>query len=398
MNLEEYPRTPFGEGRRTRGAHGYVAFFPAPLPRQLDLSASTVRLLTDAESALGRLAGVGQLVPNPHLLMQPYLLREALASTRIEGTEASMTDLYEFGASGGTPSPDVEEVLNYIDAIEWGLGQLETFPLSVRLLREMHGRLLSGVRGRDRRPGELRTWQNWIGGTGSTIENARFVPPPPDVLGDLLTDWERFANEEVEFPLLVQNALLHYQFETLHPFLDGNGRLGRLMIVFFLIARGRLPAPLLYLSSYLEHDRQRYYEALQAPRESGDIEPWIELFLEAVQTQAVDAVLRAQRILELRERYRSAASASSSTNMMALADLICERPILTARLVVEQLSVSRPTALSLLRQLDGLGVLVEQDSGPRGQLRFVAEDLLAVLSDDSARPPGDRTLPPMTTR
>ncbi|MGI8754695.1 MAG: Fic family protein, partial [Acidimicrobiales bacterium] len=356
MDLEDYPPTPFGEGRRTPGTHRYVAFFPAPLPRRLELSSSTVRLLTEAESALGRLAGVGQLIPNPHLLIQPYLLREALASTRIEGTEASMTDLYEFGASGGAPSADIEEVLNYIAAIEWGLGQLDTLPISVRLLREMHGRLLAGVRGRDRRPGELRTSQNWIGGSGSSIENARFVPPPPDALGDLLSDWERFANDEVEFPLLVQDALLHYQFETLHPFLDGNGRLGRLMIVFFLIARGRLPAPLLYLSSYLERDRERYYEALQAPRESGDIEPWIKLFLEAVQTQAADAVLRAQRILELRERYRAAASSSPSTNLTALADLIFERPILTARLVMDRLKVSRPTAISLLRQLTGLGV------------------------------------------
>ncbi|MEO6628277.1 MAG: Fic family protein, partial [Aquihabitans sp.] len=275
------------------------------------------------------------------------------------------------------------EVLNYIAAIEWGLAELETLPLSVRLLREMHRRLLAGVRGRDRRPGELRTSQNWIGGSGSTIESARFVPPPPDALGALLTDWEQFANDEVELPLLVQDALLHYQFETLHPFLDGNGRLGRLVIVFFLVARGRLPAPLLYLSSYLERDRQRYYDALQAPREGGDIEQWIRLFLEAVQTQAVDAVLRAQRILELRERYRAAASSSPSTNLTALADLVCERPILTARLVMDRLQVSRPTAISLLRQLTGLKVLTEQKSGPRGQLRYVAQDLLSALSDDT---------------
>lgn len=388
MDVGDYPKTPFGEARRTPGAHGYVAFFPARLPRRLSLSTATVRLLTEAESALGRLAGVGQLIPNPHLLMQPYLLREALASTRVEGTEASMTDLYEFGASGGVPSPDIEEVLNYIEAIEWGLGQLETLPVSLRLLREMHGRLRAAVRGRDRRPGELRTSQNWIGGAGSTIESARFVPPPPDVLGDLLTDWEQFANDDLELPLLVQDALLHYQFETLHPFLDGNGRLGRLMIVFFLVARGRLPAPLLYLSSYLERDRQRYYEALQAPRETGDIEPWIMLFLEAVQTQAVDAVYRAHRILELRERYRTAASASRSRNLTALADLVCERPILTARLVMERLGVTRPTSISLLRQLSGLGVLTEQSSGPRGQLRYVADELLAALSDDvDARSP-----------
>lgn len=380
MNPEDYPTTVFGASRRTPGPHGYVAYVPSPIPRELDLPSSIVRLLADAEAALGRLAGIGQLVPNPHLLMEPYLLREALASTRIEGTEASMTDLYAHEVAGGTPNADVEEVLNYIKSIEWGLAELERLPISVRLLREMHRRLPAGVRGRERRPGELRSTQNWIGGAGSTIDTARFVPPPPEELGPLLADWERYANASLELPLLVQDALLHYQFETLHPFLDGNGRLGRLMMVFFLIARGRLPGPLLYLSTHLEQDRTRYYEALQAPRERGDIEPWLRLFLEAVQTQAADAVHRANRILEMRESYRVVASAMPSSNLTALADLVFERPILVATTVMEHLAVTRPTAISLLRQLAEAGILTEQPSGPRGQLRYVAEALLDVLS------------------
>ena len=176
MELTDYAPTLFGEPRRTFGQHGYVAYFPAPMPRAIELSTFTIRLLADAEASLGRLAGVGQLVPNPHLLIRPYLLREALSSTRIEGTQASLADVFEAEATGEPPNADVEEVLNYVDALEWGLGQLGELPLGVRLIREMHRRLLAGVRGRERTPGEFRTTQNWVGEGGSTIETARFVP------------------------------------------------------------------------------------------------------------------------------------------------------------------------------------------------------------------------------
>lgn len=381
MELGDYASTRFGEARRTLGRHGYVAYFPAPIPRSIELPSPTIRLLADAEAALGRLAGVGQLVPNPHLLIRPYLLREALSSTRIEGTQASLFDVLETEASGEAPSADVEEVLNYIGALEWGLAEAERLPLGVRLIRDIHGRLLAGVRGRERMPGEFRTGQNWVGGGGSTIETARFVPPPPEALPDLLADWERFAHED-DLPLLVQHALLHYQFETLHPFLDGNGRLGRLLIVFCLVERGRLSAPLLYVSAYLERDRERYYEALQTVREAGDPIPWIELFLAAVQTQAADAVARAQRIVELRERYRDAAASIVSSKGMALVDLVCETPIVSSRGVESRLGVTRPTALKLLRQLEAVGVLTEVDSGPRGQRRYVARELVAAVSEE----------------
>jgi Fic family protein len=343
-----------------------------------------IRLLADAEAALGTLSGVGQLLPNPHLLIRPYLLREALSSTRIEGTQASLFDVLEIEATGEPPNADVEEVLNYIHALEWGLAQFERLPLGVRLIREMHRRLLAGVRGRERTPGEFRTSQNWVGGGGSTIETARFVPPPPEELPDLLADWERFAHEDASVPLLIQNALLHYQFETLHPFLDGNGRVGRLLIVFSLVERGRQSAPLLYVSSYLERDRDRYYEALQTVRQTGDPLPWLELFLEAVKTQATDAVARAQRIVALRERYRSAASAIQSSNGMALVDLVCEQPIVSSRAVEKRLGVTRPTALKLLRQLERVEVLTEADPGPRGQRRYVARELVAAVTEERA--------------
>jgi Fic family protein len=382
MELTDYTATLFGEPLRTLGQHGYVAYFPAPIPRGLEMSPATIRLLADAEASLGRLAGVGALLSNPHLLIRPYLLREALSSTRIEGTQASLADVFEADASGEPPNADVEEVLNYIDALEWGLSRLSELPLSVRLIREMHWRLLAGVRGREWMPGEFRRTQNWVGESGSTIETARFVPPPPEELPALLADWERYAHESVEVPLLIQNALLHYQFETLHPFLDGNGRIGRLLSVFLLVEHGRLPAPLLYLSAYLERDRARYYEALQTVRERGDARPWIELFLTAVHSQAEDAVVRAQRIVDLRERYRTAASAIPSSNAVALVDVICETPIVSARTVESRLGVTRPTALRLLHQLEEAGVLQRGTPGPRGQRRYLARELMAAITED----------------
>jgi Fic family protein len=382
VELGSYASTPFGEPRRTPGRHGYVAYFPTSVPRTLELEAPAIRLLADAEASLGRLAGVGQLLPNPHLLARPYLLREALSSTRIEGTQASLADVFEVEASGEPPGEDVEEVLNYIDALEWGLDKRDELPLGVRLIREMHRRLLSGVRGRERAPGKFRTTQNWVGEAGATIQTARFVPPPPAELPALLADWERYAHETVEAPLLIQNAILHYQFETLHPFLDGNGRIGRLLSVFLLVEHGRLPAPLLYLSAYFERARERYYEALQTVRERGDIRPWMELFLTAVHTQAEDAVSRAQRIVELRERYRSAASAISSSKAMTLVDLVCETPIVSSRAVEVGLGVTRPTALKLLRQLEGVGILEEGRAGPRGQRRYLAQELMNAVADE----------------
>ena len=384
MDRAEYPSTRFGKARRTPGRHGYVAYFPAPIPRELELPASTVKLLGDADSALGQLAAVGRLITNPELLSRPYLLREAVSSTRIEGTQASIADVLDVDAAGESAGPDVEEVVNYIEAMRWGLARMERLPLSVRLLREMHARLMAGVRGRDLSPGELRTSQNWIGPAGSTIESAPFVPPPPSELAELLRDWERFAHEDPEIPLLVQDALLHAQFETIHPFLDGNGRLGRLLLVFFLVAGERLPAPLLYLSAFLERNRTSYYRSLQDIRVRGDAIPWVELFLVAIQTQASDAIQRAQRIVELRDSYREAASKLGTANALSLVDLICENPVLTTRSIEDRIGVSRPTALRLLTRMEEQGVLDEAPAGARGQRRYVARELMAAMTEDSA--------------
>jgi Fic family protein len=379
MEFAGYRSTEFGSARRTSGRHGYVAYFPEPIPRALDLPTSIVMILADAEAALGRLAAVGELLPSPELLVRPYLLREAVSSTRIEGTQATIGEVLDADAAGTTPGADVEEVVNYVGAMRWGTERLDTLPISSRLLREMHERLMAGVRGRDLAPGEFRSTQNWIGPPGSTIETAPFVPPPPSELPELLSDWERFANEEPELPLLIQTALLHAQFETIHPFLDGNGRLGRLMLVFFLVARDRLPAPLLYLSAYLERNRDAYYAALQALRVSGDPLPWIDLFLNSVRTEATDAVERARRIFELRDRYLEAAASLGTANAFSLVDLICENPVVTTHSIENRLGVSRPTALRLLRRMEERGVLREQEAGARGQRRYVADDLRALV-------------------
>ncbi|MGI8411151.1 MAG: Fic family protein [Solirubrobacteraceae bacterium] len=387
MDADRYTRSVFGEARHTLGRGGYVAYFPRSIPRRLELPSSTVRLLADAESSLGRLVGVGQLLPNPDLLIRPYLLREALASTRIEGTRATMAEVFEVDAAGESGNADVEEVLNYIAALNWGLEQLETLPISARLIREIHAQLMAGVRGRDRTPGEFRTSQNWIGAANSTIETADFVPPPPEELPALMTDWERFANEDPDMPLLIQDALLHAQFETIHPFLDGNGRLGRLLLVFFLIARERLSAPLLYLSAYLERERPGYFYALHTIQATGDPAPWLELFLTAVDVEARDAVGRAAQIVELQALYRDAAATMGTANSLALVDLIFEHPVVTTRLVEERLGVSRPTALRLLRGLEARGVLAEGVVGVRGQRRYVARELMVVVTGEHEQPP-----------
>ena len=383
MDANRYVDSVFGSARRTGGRHGYVAFLPRPIPRQLATSPENLLRLADAEAALGRLAGAGRLLPNPHLLVRPYLRREAVASARIEGTQATLLDVFNAEASDQPLGADVEEVVNYVRAMEGGLQRLDSLPVSTRLIREMHAVILAGVRGRDRQPGELRTSQNWVGASGATLETATFVPPPPDELDRLLTDLELFIHETPRLPPLVQAALVHYQFETIHPFLDGNGRLGRLLIVFFLVVRDRLPEPLLSLSPYFEARRPQYYDALQRVRERGAFDDWLSLFLDGVRTQATDALARAERLTDLRERYRTEVQARTRGIANQLVDLAFEQPVLNTRLAESRLGVSRPAALNALRQLADVGFLDEVAEGPRGQLRWRAQQVLTVLTDET---------------
>ena len=285
---------------------GVNAFVPDPLPRELSPSMSLIHLLSEASRAVGTLAGVGETVPNPRLLIRPFVTQEAVLSSRIEGTNATMTDLFRFEVSPRSrPKGDVREVANHISAFEIGLERLNDLPLCLRLINEVHSRLMSGVRGHEKRPGELRMTQVWIGPQYDTpIEEATYVPPPATLVRDLLLDWETFTNERSKMPPLIQCALMHYQFEAIHPYADGNGRIGRLLISLFLAERKILPLPLLYLSAYFERNRNEYYDQLFQLSASGDWEAWITFFLTGILEQADEALLRIRRVRDLHDSYR----------------------------------------------------------------------------------------------
>ena len=364
------------------GRWGLVHYLPERLPRTLSLDSATVLALSKADTALGRLAGAGRLLPNPHLLVGPYVATEAVASSRIEGTQASLSEVLEANATGrSVPGSDVLEVQNYIAAMITGLDQLRSMPLCLRLIRNVHGVLMTDVRGHERSPGEFRTTPNWIGSATDTPQDAAFVPPLPDEMGPLLDDLEQFLNEDAPLPVLVRCALVHYQFETVHPFLDGNGRLGRLLAVFYLVQQQLLPQPLLYLSAYFEQHRSAYYDRLQAVRERGELQEWLQFFLTAVAVQAGDAVTRAERLSDVRERYRRK-TATSRSRASEVVDLIMTNPYITVRQVQAELGVTQPGALNLIRRLEGLGWLQELSTRGRGGRTFwVAPEVLSTISE-----------------
>src|SRR5260221_13935397 len=297
----------FSPSQRTylrKTLEGHIAFFPPPTARAINLDPGDIALLSTADRALGELSGVGKRLREPRMFIRPYLRREAVLSSRIEGTQSSLSDLLLFEAEGVPhDTGDAREVLNYVHALERGIARLPKLPVSLRLVLEMHAVLMKGVRGEKSTPGTFRTTQNWIGPHGTPIERAVFVPPPPAALAGALDDWEKYAHEEDETPPLIRCALMHYQFETIHPFADGNGRLGRLLMPLFLIESGCLSQPLLYLSAYFEQRRAAYYGALSEGRPSGDLKPWIRLFLDATAVQAVDAARRAAELTKLEGAY-----------------------------------------------------------------------------------------------
>ena len=338
---------------KSPGRWGFYRFVPRPIPRALSLGPQTVLALSSADTALGRLAGAGRLLPNPHLLANPYVTREAVASSRIEGTQASLSEVLEANATGqSSVGTDVREVQNYIAAFNTGVQRLSTMPLCLRLIREVHGVLMEGVRGQERNPGEFRTSPNWIGSPTDTPENATFVPPLPEEMVPLLDDLEAFLNEDVPLPALVRCGLADYQFETIHPFLDGNGRLGRLLAVFYLVQQDLLPQQLLYLSAYFETHRAEYYDRLQAVREKGKLEEWLQFFLTAVAVQATDAIERAERLADVRVRYRRDL-ASTRSRAAEVVELLMANPFVTVRNVQDALGVTQPGALNLLRGISG---------------------------------------------
>jgi len=384
VDQARYQAHQWGRAVSTGGPHAYAAYVPASLPQTLALDPETVQALSHADLAVGRLAGAGRLLPNPHLFLASYLTEEALASSRMEGTQASLSELFDAAALGEKPNDDVREVQNYVQALEHGLRRLPDLPLSKRLLCEMHAILLDGVRGREKTPGEFRRSQNWIGSPDNRPETALFVPPTVEHMWSALDDWERYIHQMTPaLPTLVRAALLHYQFETIHPFLDGNGRLGRLFIVLYLVEQEILPAPLLPLSAQLERTKDLYIDHLQGVRERGDVQGWLRYFLGAVAAQATRSVDRAEKLTDLRERYRSCLHGRRS-RAGEVVDLLFGNPVLTTRYVVTHLGVTPQGATHLLRQLAELKLLREASEGRRGvRARWYADEIMDVLREPS---------------
>jgi cell filamentation protein, protein adenylyltransferase len=375
--------SPQAPGRFVLTHDGHNAFVPATLPPAFGLTPELVGGLADAANGVGLLAGTGRNLTNPALLIAPYLRREAVLSSRIEGTVSTLADLYENEATGSSRREDVREVRNYLMAHEYGLQRLKTLPLSLRLLRELHERLLQGVRGEERRPGRFRDYQNWIGRDPHvSIEDARYVPPPVTEMTEALGELETFLHTDALHPLVIA-ALAHYQFEAIHPFGDGNGRIGRLLISLLLHERGLLSQPLLYLSAYFERSGAEYYDRLLRVSTDGDWLGWLVYFLRGVDIQAKAAVDDAERLLDLQARYREELSqAKARPAARNLVDELFINPYTTAMRAAEALHVTPPTARAAINDLAEQGILAEISGRKWGQL-FLADEILAAVRGDT---------------
>jgi len=339
-------------------------------------------MLSKADRAVGELAGLASMLPNPNLLIQPLIRREAVLSSRIEGTHASLGDLYAFESVQLTLfefPEDVKEVRNYVRALEYGLERLSTLPVSVRLMRELHERLLKGVRGEQWTPCEFRRSQNWIGAPGSTLETAVYVPPPVDEMKNALSDLEKFIHQQDGLPPLIRLALVHYQFEAIHPFLDGNGRVGRLLNSLLLHDWGVLPQPILYLSAYFEANREAYYDHLLAISQRGDWAEWFHYFLQGVQNEAEDTIQRIKHLQSLRDEYRKLFQKTGRTvRILQLIDWLFAQPIFTISQVAEMLTVNYPAAQRYVVQLEKEGVITEITGQARNRV-YRADEILLVV-------------------
>jgi Fic family protein len=348
-------------GKITVAPEGFPAFVPDPAPRKLNLTDRAIGLLDEASNRLGVLSGIGQRLPNPQLLITPYLRKEAVLSSRIEGTQTTMSDVFAAEADQLelVRAPDVQEVRNYVTAHEYGLSRLASLPLSLRLIRELHERLMTGVRGREKHPGSFRRYQNWIGATRG--EDASYVGPPVPEMQERLDDLELFVHDREALRPLVQAAVLHYQFEAIHPFGDGNGRVGRLLIPLFLAERGLLPQPLLYLSAYFERSRGDYYDRLMAVSTHGQWDEWLKYFLAGVSSQAQEAAELADQLLGLQARYRDEFQKQRrvSAHVLGLIDALFLNPYVDTKRVQAVCNVSQPTARNVILTLEKHGILRE---------------------------------------
>ena len=375
-------------GDYVKQATGYEAFIPAPLPPDptVKIDAELSRELSEADRTLGRLDGVATVLPNPDLFVSMYVRQEAVLSSQIEGTQSTLEDVlqFEIDSKGREFPKDIREVVNYVRAMNYGLERLKTLPLSLRLIREIHGKLLEGVRGSNRTPGEFRTSQNWIGPAGCTLTDATFVPPPVPEMHQALDDTEKFLHDHTS-PLLIQCGLAHAQFETIHPFLDGNGRVGRLLITFLLCQKQALGRPLLYLSHYLKKHRAEYYDRLMAIRNDGDWESWLKFFVRGVYEVSQEATETARKILGLREEHRRLLSEKLAPGKLAATpydflflEYLFEQPIVTVRRVEQRLNCAFVTANKVVKRFVKLRLLDEMTGFQRNR-RFRYAPYLALF-------------------
>lgn len=377
----------FRSGQYVEQLEGYKAFIPSPLPPvpEIAMDPEMWSLLSLADRALGRLDGATDALPNPDLFVFMYVRKEAVLSSQIEGTQASLIDVLEFESQALTPDnpQDVEEVVNYIAAINYGLKRLNELPTSLRLIKEIHKELMKGVRGSERNPGEFRRSQNWIGAGGCSLAEATYVPPPPHEMLRCLDNLERFLHDQQPMPVLIKVGLAHAQFETIHPFLDGNGRTGRLLITFLLCEQNILRRPLLYLSYYLKRYRDDYYDCLQAVRDQGDWENWLKFFLRGVYDVAQEAAATARKIVNLKEEHRQIILSDmgrKAGNGIAVLESLYFKPVFTVEHIETITNLSYSNANNLIKQLCDLAI-VQEITGQKRNRAFSYAPYLKVFGD-----------------
>jgi len=369
-------------GKVIRTPKGYWAFVPAPLPPEFTWSSSLVSALAEAERHLSSLATLAGTLPSPYFLVQPFMRQEAVISSRIEGTRASLTDLYAYETTQLSflkPTADTLEVHNYVRALDFGLERLKTLPISLRLTREIHQKLMEGVRGERSTPGQFRRSQNFIGPPGCTLETAAYVPPPVEEMLTALDNLEKFIHAPSELPPLARAALIHYQFEAIHPFLDGNGRIGRLLIILLLCEWGLLPQPLLNLSAFFKANRESYYDHLLEVSQFGHWEKWLIFFINGVSSQSLDAITRIKRLLNLRDSFHEQLQDERAAARLIMAlDVIFARPILTIRQMEAHLNVPYRTAQRYIKRFGEIGILHEITGQMRNRI-YRADDILKAI-------------------